>query len=381
LLAKDGGSVKGLGVMEHAEAAVPASSGVKPPSEPGDVSFRHLKLMTDDTGLLEHSLGYLPRRQEGYTTDDNARALWLCLEWLELDPGKAQSEGLAELADIYASFLLWAQRPDGSFHNNFAYDRRPEDERSSDDCLGRTVWALALAASASHHDRLRFAARRMLDKAFPRIPEMAAPRGWAYALAACSRLHLRGADVPAGLISELEARLLQMYRKNCDSGWRWFEPVISYGNGLLPWALFQAYAVTCREETLRVAEESFGFLLERMTAPQGWIRPVGNKGWCTKEACSQWDQQPLDAMKLALAAEAGFRIVRKPVYRDTVERCRKWFYGCNDGAVALADPADGSCCDGLTQQGPNVNRGAESTLSFLLTEALYARIQKEEKTR
>lgn len=38
-------------------------------------SFAHLRRLTDDTGLLEHALGRIPRRREGYTTDDNARAM------------------------------------------------------------------------------------------------------------------------------------------------------------------------------------------------------------------------------------------------------------------------------------------------------------------
>ena len=35
----------------------------------------HLSNMTDDTGMLQHAIFSVPNTREGYTTDDNARAL------------------------------------------------------------------------------------------------------------------------------------------------------------------------------------------------------------------------------------------------------------------------------------------------------------------
>jgi hypothetical protein len=35
--------------------------------------------MTDSTGLIQHAIYSIPRRESGYTTDDNARALRLVL--------------------------------------------------------------------------------------------------------------------------------------------------------------------------------------------------------------------------------------------------------------------------------------------------------------
>ena len=35
----------------------------------------HLWSMTDDTGMLQHAIFSVPNTREGYTTDDNARAL------------------------------------------------------------------------------------------------------------------------------------------------------------------------------------------------------------------------------------------------------------------------------------------------------------------
>ncbi|MGF7033962.1 hypothetical protein J2T17_004910 [Paenibacillus mucilaginosus] len=355
------------------------------------VSLTHLERMTDDTGLLEHALGRIPRRREGYTTDDNARALWACVEWLGAAPDPEHASVLRRLTDRYLSFLLWAQRGDGLFHNNFSYDRRPEPEVPSDDCLGRTVWALALAWTRLPEAELRLPAGEMLRQAAEHLPRMSAPRGWAYALSACCLLERSPAwreQAPASgplsaeglgsLVRDLEGRLLGAFRKASDERWLWFEPQLTYGNGILPWALFRSYGLTGNAEALDTARRTLDFLTKRMTSPQGWIRPVGNRGWCDRRSQALWDQQPLEVLKLALASLEACRLLQEPAYRETAQRCRQWFHGENDGRVPLADPLDGSCCDGLTPGGPNANRGAESTLAYLLTEALLAASGREE---
>jgi len=46
----------------------------------------HLHRMTDDTGMLQHSIFTIPNRKEGYATDDNARALILAVQLEQLAP-------------------------------------------------------------------------------------------------------------------------------------------------------------------------------------------------------------------------------------------------------------------------------------------------------
>ena len=38
------------------------------------IALNHLDRMTDSTGLIQHAIYSIPRRESGYTTDDNARA-------------------------------------------------------------------------------------------------------------------------------------------------------------------------------------------------------------------------------------------------------------------------------------------------------------------
>ena len=45
----------------------------------------------------------------------------------------------------------------------------------------------------------------------------------------------------------------------------------------------------------------------------------------------------------------------------------EWFLGGNDLGLDIYDAKSGGCCDGLQEDRINLNQGAESTLSFLLS--------------
>ena len=57
------------------------------------IALNHLDRMTDSTGLIQHAIYSIPRRESGYTTDDNARALRLCTRLWDRQPGIACSAG------------------------------------------------------------------------------------------------------------------------------------------------------------------------------------------------------------------------------------------------------------------------------------------------
>lgn len=66
-----------------------------------------------------------------------------------------------------------------------------------------------------------------------------------------------------------------------------------------------------------------------------------------------------------LSAEAAHRNTGAPRYLRIVEAAYGWFLGDNEVGAAVADHTSGSCRDGLTTHGVNVNEGAESTLMWL----------------
>ena len=84
------------------------------------IKFDFLKVLTDDTGLLQHSKYATPYRKEGYTTDDNARALIACAKYFVL----SKDPSIKRLIGIYLGLLCYMQRPDGKMHNFLSYNRR-----------------------------------------------------------------------------------------------------------------------------------------------------------------------------------------------------------------------------------------------------------------
>ena len=83
------------------------------------IVLKHLDRMTDSTGLIQHAIFSIPRRESGYTTDDNARALRLCARLWSRNP----QERMLSRVSGYLSFLEYAHRPGGGFHNFLSYGR------------------------------------------------------------------------------------------------------------------------------------------------------------------------------------------------------------------------------------------------------------------
>src|SRR5205807_1870513 len=73
------------------------------------IKLDHLHRMTDDTGIVEHAVFVVPNYPEGYTTDDNARALIVAILLEEF--GSSAPAGALDLASRYLAFLWLAFEP------------------------------------------------------------------------------------------------------------------------------------------------------------------------------------------------------------------------------------------------------------------------------
>src|SRR6185369_5512248 len=119
------------------------------------IALAHLDLLTDSTGLIQHAIYGVPRRESGYTTDDNARALRLCARrW-----GRHPAGALLDRVTRYLSFLEFARRPGGGFHNFMNYQRAWLDAEGAGDCQGQAVRALAEVLGSGLPDGHRDLAR------------------------------------------------------------------------------------------------------------------------------------------------------------------------------------------------------------------------------
>ncbi len=137
--------------------AVPRSAfaGWTLASRPYDVPplrLDHIVRMSDGTGIIQHATFNVPNFNEGYCTDDNARAFILCNLLDELG-GRPPSESLDRLATSYLAFLFAAMNPaTGRFRNFMSHGRQRLEDNGSEDSHARAIWATNTAAARPRND-------------------------------------------------------------------------------------------------------------------------------------------------------------------------------------------------------------------------------------
>lgn len=327
----------------------------------------HLDRLTDSTGLIQHAIYSIPRRESGYTTDDNARALRLCARlWNE-----CPDERMLSRVTCYLSFLEHARCPVRGFHNFLSYQRDWLDAAGTGDCQGQAVVALAEVLGSKLPAGYRALARELLEAVLPALAELRSLRAQAYVIQAWA--HLWRAEVEEIRTLERVARsaadrLVECYYRSQRSDWPWFESRMTYANAVLPHALFDAAQRWPEEAFLTVAESSFAFL-DLVTTAHSVFWPIGNRDWYSHgEEKSLYDQQPIEAATMAAAALAALELRGDDRYLAIFLRAHGWFHGQNSQEELLADVQTGACFDGLAPTGANQNQGAESTLAYLWTE-------------
>jgi hypothetical protein len=356
------------------------------------IALDHLDRLTDSTGLIQHAIYSIPRRDSGYTTDDNARALRLCTRLWCQHP----EEGLLRRVTGYLSFLEFARRPGGGFHNFLSYQRHWLDAEGTGDCQGQAVRALAEVLGSSLPDDHRVLTRELIEAVLPTLADLRSLRAQAYVILAWAHLWSLGVkDVePLENVAWSAAqRLVEGYHRALRPDWQWFESRMTYANAVLPHALFVAARRWPKEAFLEVAEAAFAFLDRATTAVVSgqWpvaskdvdssslttdhcplttvFWPVGNSGWYPHgEDKALYDQQPVEAATMADAALAALSLLNEEKYLATFGRVHGWFHGQNSLRQPLVEARRGACCDGLQPTGVNRNQGAESTLAYLWTE-------------
>jgi glycosyltransferase involved in cell wall biosynthesis len=340
----------------------------KRPGELPPLNLDHLRRMTDDTGMLQHATFSIPNYDEGYTTDDNARALLLAVTLEEVgDPVALEAQ---QLGARYLAFLNHAFHPDnGRFRNFFAYNRVWLEDIGSEDSHGRALWALGAAAGRSNDNGLRGLAGRLFDEALPIVEDFISPRSWAFALLGIQEYMRRfyghrGAQHVRLVLAE---RLLEAFNNCGREEWVWCENLLSYCNAKLPHALMLCGHWLERRDMLDTGLSALRWLVAQQTDNNHFV-PIGCHGWYESGGDrARFDQQPVEAHATVSACLEAYRITGDEFWRREARRAFEWFLGRNDLGAPLYDPSTGGCHDGLSPDRVNQNQGAESTLSFLLS--------------
>jgi len=330
-----------------------------------EISLDHLERLTDRTGIIQHAIYSIPNRRTGYCTDDNARALIVAA----CHHNTTGSRQALRMVSTYLSFVHYAQIPNGKFHNFMSFDQVFLDGEGSEDCQGRTLWALGQCLAADIHDNVKEVARNLLRQALWIPLEVSHNRARGYsAVGLALAFEGQADDQIAEVLKTVADNLCDDFERNATEEWDWFEPFLTYSNSLMPRALFLAYEKLGDRRYLQIAERSWKFLRKNCIIDD-MLQIIGCNGWYFKGRERAWfDQQPIDAMMMCVAALDAYRITQDQSYLRDAQLCLEWFFGRNALNVSLHDPVTGGCFDGLSATGRNGNQGAESTISCLLTQ-------------
>ena len=314
---------------------------------------------------MQHAIGSRPDPAHGYCVDDVARAL-------QVDLLHGASWAGRRSRDVRwrrcASSRTRSTRRSGRFRN-FRVDRRLVDRRGlgSEDCHGRAVLALG------DTDRDRAAIRALVDRrdllsstraagAPATSPRPGPRRRVVLGCAARSPASPSRADAALPTARRAPRRLTaRPVRAGAPADWPWPEPVLTYENALLARALIVAGARARRSEPMVDA-----WALGRSTGSStsrprrtATSRRSGTSWWPRGGARSQFDQQPIEATALLLAAESAYDGDRRPPLRR-----RRWS-GPTRGSSARNDvgvlrspiPARGAVLRRPDPDGPQHERG------------------------
>src|SRR6266550_1347262 len=338
----------------------------KRPAELPVLKLDHLRRMTDDTGMFQHAIFTVPNYREGYTIDDNARALLVSALLEDLGHSDAY-----DLTSRYLAFIGYAFNSETKrFRNFMSFQRHWLEDRGSDDSHGRTLWALGTVLGRSNTPALQSMAGWVFEQALPAILETTSPRAWAFALIGIHEYLRRfDGDRRAGQVrEELAGRLLTLYQNHRSNEWRWYENALTYCNAALPHALLMCGQWIPSHAMTEAGLESLSWLvdLQRADSNGGRFVPIGSNGFYQRGGeRARFDQQPVEAQAMVSACLEAHRITGDKNRYKEAGRAFDWFLGGNDLNLPIYDPITGGCRDGLHADRPNENQGAESSLAFL----------------
>jgi len=330
----------------------------------------HMLNMTDDTGILQHAIFSVPNASEGYTTDDNARALIVSV-LLDEYPAHAGTKDYPNLSHRYLAFLWLAFNPDmGRFRNFLGYDRKWLEDTGSEDSHGRALWSLGKVLGCSRNAGLRGAAGRLFEAAVPAALTFTSPRAWAFCILGMQAYldWFPGDRAIQGARNTLANRLLDIYERSHSETWKWFEKSLSYSNARLPQALILAGWRSGNQRMIEAGMDSLKWLVAQQHRDDAEVFvPIGSNGFFIEGSeKARFDQQPVEACATVSACLEVYRLTEEGLWFEEAQRVFRWFLGKNDLRVPLYDEITGGCKDGLHPDRINENQGAESTLSFLM---------------
>ena len=251
-----------------------------------------------------------------------------------------------------------------------SFDRRWLDEKGSEDCHGRALWALGLGVGRSPHRSFQMLAGQLFAQALPVVTEFTSPRAWAFTLIGIHEYlrRLSGDRRVTQMRETLTTRLMELFDKVAQPDWPWFEDILTYDNAKLAHALILSGRAAGQPPVLERGLQALRWLVEMQTSEHGHFRPIGSNGFYPRGGTrANFDQQPIEAQAMVSACLEAYRATADGWWYEQAQRAFEWFLGWNDLGLELYSTGTGGCRDALHVDRVNENQGAESTLAFLLS--------------
>ncbi len=332
------------------------------------IKLDHLKLMTNEIGIIQFSKINQPDISTGYTLDDNARALVATCMYYKL----SGDDKCLYYIHKYLNFIKFCQQPNGDFLNyvdeNLMFTSQNK-ECNLEDSNGRAVWALGYLISLVDvlPTKILLDADRIIEKSFRIIGNIHSTRAMSFALKGLYYYHgTVKSPENIQLIKTFANRLVEMFKHESGENWLWFESYLTYANSIIPEALLFAWLLTGDTTYKKIATTSFNYLLSR-TFNENGIEVISNRKWLQKgEVAEPYGEQPIDVAYTIMTLGKFYDALGDESYRAKMETAFDWFLGRNRLEQIVYNPCTGGCYDGLEETNVNLNQGAESTVSYLM---------------
>jgi hypothetical protein len=317
----------------------------------------HLRLLCDDTCVIQHAHHGIPRLEDGYCVDDAARLLPVAAHLAE---STGDEYWTVTIGRCLAFLRSAAAGGNGAMRNFMSWDRRWLDDPHHGDHVGRAIWGLGELVAMN--TAFTAEAGGLIDELLPAIGPGGATRTIAYA-----GLGLAAAGTVDPVQNEQLSRLGELMRgwtPGAEPGWAWCEPRLTYDNGRIPEAMLRVGRALQDDVLIENGSELLRWL-EGLCRCGGHYRFPGHRGLSDAKRLN-WsgDEQPLEAAAMADLHAAWLSISGDHASVQAIERAWTWFLGNNRLGIPVADVSTGAGFDGLGAGDVNKNRGAESTIAF-----------------
>lgn len=331
-----------------------------------ELNFTYLKNFTDSTGIFQHATYSIPNRNEGYCTDDNARALLVAV----MNKYAQDDDSLDAQIATYVTFVHHSFNVKNSLFRNFmSYERKWLEEAGSEDCNGRIIFVLGYIIKNTESNSMLSLVKSLFDRSIKHMLAFKSPRAIAYIIMGCVMYLSRfaGAVDIKKINKTLSDKLLDFYTRASSPEWHWFEEYLTYDNARLSQALLMSGRLTKNKEYTEAGLESLNWLYNTLyDTEKNCLSIVGNNGWFLKGGTkAKYDQQPIEIPAMIDACYTAYSLTGENEWIDRLGIAFSWFLGNNDRQEPLCDLTTGACFDGLNSAMINQNQGAESTISWL----------------